>query len=442
MGTCYSSNDPKKIKAHPYNRPKRSTGCGVCCNSGKDDISLIRPQNIIENEPNVHSSYTINHKNGQINEHINMLISNYQSPIPIKKINFIQLYNIFMNFTYDFTNCNFIVCDTRTGEEGKSQLFLKKFNRINYTSKQIASMQPERINKFKNYLKNKNIIFILDESTFETLEQFITIFSINEFDIKNIYVLSEAIKKYEERQINNTYIENLNLFIDEDALYPYTPKILINSADIKSSNINYENADSHNALAFVVTYPHIVNDKNKLNMNKLGIDNICDENLTDEDIYLKFFSKFKIEYILNFNLEEKNDNEVNENVNNNLGNITYSNAKRKKIGGEEHKTMINQINVSIPQNDFNFDNFYNLNQSSFDKIINDFKAQIINNHCIIFEFDESIEEIIKMKFLYTIINRITGLGFENIQSYLKKNFFNLTQENIWPIKDEMQNFLK
>ena len=153
---------------------------------------------------------------------------------------------------------------------------------------------------------------------------------------------------------------------------------------------------------------------------------------------MNFFSKFKIECILNFISEDKNENEKN----NNLGLITHSEAKRKKINGEEHRISIKQKNISIPKNMGDFSQFYNLIQSDFDNIIEDFKFQIVNNNCIIIEFDEEIQENIKMKLLFIIVNKITGLCFEDIGNYFKNNFFVLEEYNEWPNKEEMENFLK
>ena len=292
------------------------------------------------------------------------------------------------------------------------------------------------------YLKNKNIIFILkDEASFEVLEQFITIFSIHyDFHLKNIYILCEPIKNNEERQINESYMEDLNLFIDEDALYDYSPKILINSIDIKSCNLNYENNLSHNALIFISSYPHKTNvknnNRNNIYLNKLDINNICDEDLNENNIFLNFFSKFKIESILNFISEENDEN------NNNPGIITHSEAKRKKINGEEHRISIKQKNISLPKNLIDFGQYYNSIENDFDSIIEEFKYQIVNNNCIIIEFDDEIKSNIKMKFLFIIVNKITGLCFEDIESYLKINFFILDKQNIWPNKEEMRNFLK
>ena len=74
----------------------------------------------------------------------------------------------------------------------------------------------------------------------DILEKFIIFFLANEEkNIGNIYVLSQYIQKYDESNLDNMYIDNLYYFIDEDLLYTYPPKILINSKDIKISSLNY-----------------------------------------------------------------------------------------------------------------------------------------------------------------------------------------------------------
>lgn len=440
MGSCYSSNEPHKIKTSTYNRQKKpTTSClgSTCCESGKN-LNPNRPIIHVENVPNIQSSYTINYKKGKINDYIDNLISKNQSPIPLVKLTFVQLYNIFMNFGYDFTTSDFIICDTR--EEDKTQSFLKKFSQINYKPRQVESMAEDRMKLFKNFIRNKNIIFILnDEKNFETFEQYITIFSINyDLNLKNIFVLIEPIQKNDENQINKSFLEQLYFSLDEDALYQYTPKILLNSIDIKSGNINYENNALNHGLIFVSKYPHEVNlEAKNMHLNQLDINYICNQELEEENIFLKFFANFKIECILNFISIEKNDNENN----NNSGLITHCKEKRNKIKGEEKRTLIKQKNISILKNINDFKEYYNLIQSDFDNIIKEFQAEIINNNCIIIEFDDAIDEKIKMKMLFIIIYKITKLSFEDIENYLKNNFFILkSEDNIWPNKDEIENF--
>ena len=441
MGSCYSATELHKIKTTTYSRQKKqTTSClgSTCCESEKNlnQNKIINPP---ENVPDIQSSYTINYKRGQINDYVDNLISKNQSPIPLQKLTFVQLYNIFMNFAYDFTTCDFIICDTR--EEDKTQCFLKKFSQINYKPRQVESLAEDRMKLFKNFIRNKNIIFILnDEKNFETFEQFITIFSINyDLNLKNIYILIEPIQKIDENQINISYLEQLYFFLDEDALYKYTPKILINSIDIKSGNINYENDALHNALTFVSQYPHEVNiDAKNIHLNQLDINYICNQELEEENIFLKFFAKFNIESILNFISLEENDNENN----NNSGLITHCKEKRNKIKNEENKTLIKQKNISIPKKIKDFSEFYNIIQSDFDNIIKEFQDEIINNNCIIIEFDDDINEKIKMKMLFIIIYKITKLSFEDIENYLKSNYFILqSEDDIWPNKNEIETFL-
>jgi hypothetical protein len=256
-------------------------------------------------------------------------------------------------------------------------------------------MSQERLNKFCNFLKNKNIIFILkDESSIEIVEKYIIFFIANNSDrrgkVKNIYILSEYIKKPDENNANS-FLEYLYFFIDEDIIYEFSPKILINSIDIKSTYLNYNNNNYiNNAYAFINIYPHIVNVDQKNNnnnkiINKFDINYICNKNTEEPDTFLKFISKFKIYYILNFILSKEN------NINQKSSKyITHSEAKRNKIGSEEKKSLIKQKNISIQQN-IQFEDFYRIIQKDFSSIVEEFKNEIIQNNCILIQFDDNID---------------------------------------------------
>ena len=164
---------------------------------------------------------------------------------------------------------------------------------------------------------------------------------------------------------------------------------------------------------------------------------ICNQELEEENICLNFFAKFNIENILNFISLEKLENENNSNS----GLITHCKERRNKVKGEEKRTLIRQKNISIPKNINEFSDYYNLIQTDFDNIIKEFQEEIIDNKSIIIEFDDDIYEKIKMKMLFIIIYKITRLNFEDIENYLKNNFFSLkNEENIWPAKNEIENF--
>ena len=436
MGTCYSSNDGVKARK---SKPRTTSCLGSLCNDPQVSNSKIKTQPSIVSIPNIKSSYSISFKNDKLNNDLNELIEKYQDKLKIEKINYIQLYNIFMNYIYDFTKSNIVLCDTREEEKDKDQLFLKKFPQINYSINQIERMSDDRLNMFCKFMKNKNIIFILkEESSLDTIEKFIIYFIANNFDgkftIKKIYILNEYIQKYQDNSLN-TYLEYLYYFIDEDFLYPYSQKILINSMDIKSSNIN--SLTSNNAYVFINSYSHSANSQKKNVekdniLNKFDINYLCHKNTEEPDIFLDFISKFKIYYIINF--IKLNDNEI-ENY------ITHSEAKRNKINKEEKKILIHQKNINIPK-DMNFEGFYKIMQNEYTNIIEELKEQIVQNNCILIQFDDAIDNLSKIKLIYILIFKITGLSFDDITNYLKSNYYDIENESFaLSKKEEIEKFL-
>ena len=436
MGTCYSSNDGLKARK---SKPRTTSCLSSLCNDSQISNPKIKTQPSIVTIPNIKSSYNISFKNDKLNNDLNELIEKYKDKLKIAKINYIQLYNIFMNYIYDFTKSNIVLCDTREEEKDKEQLFLKKFPQINYSIKQIERMSDDRLNMFCKFMKNKNIIFILkEESSLDTIEKYIIYFIANNFDgkftIKNIYILNEYIQKYQDNDLN-TYLEYLYYFIDEDIFYPYSLKILINSMDIKSSYLN--SSTSNNAYIFISSYSHSANSQKKNVekdniLNKFDINYLCHKNTEEPDIFLDFISKFKIFYIINF--IKLNDNEI-ENY------ITHSEAKRNKINKEEKKSIIHQKNINIPK-DMNFEEFYKIMQNEYTNIIEELKEQIVQNNCILIQFDDAIDNLSKIKLIYILIFKITDLSFDDITNYLKSNYYDIENESFaLSKKEEIEKFL-
>ena len=402
MGTCYSNTEEKRIRKSNTNKSRKSNGClGSFCNDSEGLEAQNRQQ--AENRPiiNIKSSFKIYHKEDKLNNELDEVIKKYSDKLEIKKINYIQLYNIFINYIFDFTQSNLVLCDSREESKEKKQLFLKKFPQINYSLKQIESLNDERLNKLCNFLRNKYIIFILkDDSSIDILEKYMIFFIANNFDgkfrFKGLYILSEYINEYDDKKASNSYLENLYYFIDEDILYDYYPKILINLNDIKSSNLNYNNPNSNNAYIFINKYPHNANsqhnknDNNKI-LNKFDINYLCNKNTEENDTFLNFVSKFHINYILNFILY--NDNKKNQKK---IKYIKHSEEKRNKTSIEEKKSFIKQKNISIVK-DMEFGEYYKIIQGEFISIIEEFKNQVIQNNCILIQFDDNIDNIFKLK---------------------------------------------
>jgi hypothetical protein len=271
-----------------------------------------------------------------------------------------------------------------------------------------------------------------EESSLDTIEKFIIYFIANNFDgkfsIKKILILNEYIQKYQENNLN-TYLEYLYYFIDEDILYPYSQKILINSIDIKSSNFN--SSTSNYAYIFINSYSHSANSQKKNVekdniLNKFNLNYLCHKNTEEPDIFLDFMSKFKIHYIINF--IKLNDNGI-ENY------IIHSEAKRNKINKEEKKSLIYQENINIPK-DMNFEEFYNKIQNEYNNIIEELKEQIDQNNCILIQFDDAIDNLFKIKLLYIFMFKITGLSFDDITNYLKSNYYDIENESFALSKKE------
>ena len=348
MGSCISGNGTTYIKKRKVNNKiKETADCFALCKGDVDIYIENKNSSEIIPFPQIKSSFRFYHKDDKLNTDLNNIIDKYIQKLKIKKINFEQLYNIFMNYAYDFTKSKFVVFDTRKLLSEKTQIFLKKFPQINYTIRQLENMKKEKINKFYKFLSGKNLIFILkDESSLDELEHFIIFLLAHEENIykENIYILSQYIKKYDETDITNVFMNYLYHFVDEDLLYVYSPKILINSIDIKSSNINYANPDSNDAYIFFSTFPHCERNDNKENLNminKLDIKYLTNKNVHENNIFLNFISKFKIEYIMNFQSLNKFD--INDKINYKY--INHNKNKKNKINKGDIKIFLKISNL-------------------------------------------------------------------------------------------------
>ena len=95
---------------------------------------------------------------------LDLIIHNIQSIFEekTKKISQIELYNLAIYYKDNYTQSNYFIYDTRRSIEQKED-YLKKMNHINYTYNQIRNIKNEKLDKFRNFLNNKQIIFIISE---------------------------------------------------------------------------------------------------------------------------------------------------------------------------------------------------------------------------------------------------------------------------------------
>lgn len=451
------------INVQRYNAPKKngnkSIGCFTSLCKGEDNLMQDNKNSseIVPN-PNIKSTFSIHHNEDNLNKDLNLFIEKYKTKIKIEKINFVQIFNIFMNYKYNFTKSDFILYDTRDDLKEKNQTqFLKQFPKINYNIKELENFSKNRIEKLFRFIHDKKIIFILkdskEENSFDIIEKFLIFFfaNSNKYKIDTLYILNQYITKNEEKVIskenNNenkiklTYNEYLNYYIDEDLLYDYSPKILIDSSDIKSANLNYNKEIINNSYIFFDEFIHHENKEfnNKKPLIKISskfeVNYLSDKNTEETDIFLNFIYKFNIIYIINFILIEEVDYNINKKTSTY---IWHCESKRNKALNEDKKSLIKQKNILIPKK-MEFNEYYKIIRNDFISILEEVKEEIISNNCVLFQFDEQIEYIFLMKIIYIIIFKVTGLSFDNIYEYLKIKFVDLSKENL--IKDKKMEFL-
>ena len=87
-----------------------------------------------------------------------------------------------------------------------------------------------------------------------------------------------------------------------------------------------------------------------------------------------------------------------------------------------------------------FIDYYKIIRNEFTPLLEEIQDQIIDNNCVLVQFDDKIENIFLMKFIYIIIFKVTGLSFDNIFSYLKINFFDINQESL--SNEQKEEFIK
>jgi hypothetical protein len=100
----------------------------------------------------------------QEEKELELIIYNIQSLFEekTKKISQIELYNLAIYYKDNYTQSNYLLYDTRKTIEQKED-YLKKMNHINYTYNQMRYIKDDKLKKFRNFLNNKKIIFIISE---------------------------------------------------------------------------------------------------------------------------------------------------------------------------------------------------------------------------------------------------------------------------------------
>lgn len=371
---------------------------GVCW-AGKTEnnkVNSIKQQSVKINQAVDESSVkskmtdcllTFNTEKNELNTAIDRIINEYgQSLIKekISKISFEQIYNIFIQYKFDFHNCKYIILDQR---KNKKENFFKRFKNINYSINDLKMLSDEKINHFKNYLNDTNLIIILtNEDTTEFLE-YLNFFIANNFNIANIYISDSNFNN----DINNSEARKLLFsYIDDYLIVDYLPFILLSMRNFISLNSQQ-----------YLFYHEIENDG-------LNDNNFSKEHLTKKDIdkkgdkVLKLLKDFQIELIIKIN-EGENKKEIYE-------------FQRKKLDEEEQKPLITIINLNL--NDISQNNLKDLND-----IFKTIKYELTKNEkCVLLQFNSKIKKNLLVQFLIIMIFKITKIKIDKMLEYMNKNY--------------------
>lgn len=148
---------------------------GICCtrNESMND-EILNPSN--KNEYDFFDSSrgpelsfeSLFFSKGKLNIGLNNIITNLNQVLlsNIKKINFIELWNISLIYKENHTSSNYLVYDLRDHSE-KTENFLKKMKHINYSYDELKILSNDKLSNLKRFISKKNIIFIFPEDNIE-----------------------------------------------------------------------------------------------------------------------------------------------------------------------------------------------------------------------------------------------------------------------------------
>ena len=347
---------------------------GVCCtkeqtqinelinsfpNSNDDIIQDTKLDSLSINELRLETVKSI--KTSEEKE-LDLIIHNIQSIFEekTKKISQIELYNLAIYYKDNYTQSNYYIYDTRKSIEQKED-YLKKMNHINYTYNQIKNIKNEKLERFKNFLNNKKIIFIISE---KYLNKENRIGKATPFDIVNsLFNINSNLTIY---LLNNILNEN------------ETPKLFLNL-------ISFLNDKSSLNLPFILfSYRHVTTFFKEgyvfINFSDdiiFSFESLIDELNSDKKILNfenNFLNEMNINYIINIDNDSKNKYKIKEHKNKNK---IYKNINVSKLSILENKNDFLKLCESIRNEIINKGYSIYINIENYDEENNEWVYVII-----------------------------------------------------------------
>ena len=321
-----------------------------------------------------------------------------------KKISQIELYNLTIYFKDNYTKSEYLLYDMRRSSEQKED-YIKKMNHINYTYSQIKNISGVKKDKFRTFLDNKIIIFIISEKILKkdgknksTPKDIInTLFKIND-NIK-IYLLDSILS---EKETPIIFIKLLS-FLGEKS-YEILPYILFYYRHVSTFYIDgyiFINFINKNKTLF--SFESLINELNK--NNELSFEN-------------KFLKEMNITSMISID----NNDEIN-----------YENNVQPNQENFEVKVIENQYKKAFYKNIYCSKKSILKNKNKIKEICDWLRNEVLKGHSIYINIDnyennnetgdESNNNNIKNNWIFVVIvflTYIVKVNYLEIVNYLKE----------------------
>ena len=223
--------------------------------------------------------------NNKLNTQLKILISNMSQVLlsNVKKITFIELWNIALLYKDNHTSSVYLLYDMRDYHSRKEN-FLKKMRHINYSYDELRMMPNDKLSNFKRFINGKKVIFIFPDEKIDQSSEIINFISELKSDILNLFLKSTL-----EQKVLSPYT-NKSLFFIEEKDYEYLSYILFAYSHL--SNLKKE------GFSFIYFIPSAYNNDLLTSIKER------------KEIYQNFIESFNISSIVY--ISKKRDNEIRE----------------------------------------------------------------------------------------------------------------------------------
>ena len=223
--------------------------------------------------------------NNKLNTQLKILISNMSQVLlsNVKKITFIELWNIALLYKDNHTSSVYLLYDMRDYHSRKEN-FLKKMRHINYSYDELRMMPNDKLSNFKRFINGKKVIFIFPDEKIDQSSEIINFISELKSDILNLFLNSTL-----EQKVLSPYTNKLLFFIEEKD-YEFLSYILFAYSHL--SNLKKE------GFSFIYFIPSAYNNDLLTSIKER------------KEIYQNFIESFNISSIVY--ISKKRDNEIRE----------------------------------------------------------------------------------------------------------------------------------